>query len=390
MDVVGRVAALQGDTTLGHSHLWLFIHGTLLLGTGCTGGFDFGAGPGGTDPELTAVVEDLQARLDAVESQLSAAPSPSYSDDDAVAAVESDARFPRATSHAFTLRAASAGWTATVRERGVWLNGSRVQETGPGYGLVVVDRITGAVVANQEFDVAGDASQADALADELHGYTMDHIVVVSTFDEPSVNRLGGGLPEALERCGASGGFRSDLRYRGAYVLIGICDQGRGSGHEIIAGEFDEDPSAFADTTLLVVDGGLGVQRRPERARTQLHSVTSEVENCSFFDQSFTEICGLTLTFDVEQPSVLILSTLGSVYTRTAGASTRFVLDGQEACDGNWSCNVFNNAERWVPLGMMTQTTVAPGTHTVTVEGEAYGSSQANLLRSGLQVTVIPQ
>lgn len=131
------------------------------------------------------------------------------------------------------------------------------------YGLVVIDRATGAVDFAQTYDVYGNALEATAMATKLGTVDATKIVVVSTTDEPQGNRTANGLATQMLRCGASRNFVDGFvladgtrafRYRSAYAMVGICGSGPNSGSEWYSGEIDADTTAKFDAAVLIMDG----------------------------------------------------------------------------------------------------------------------------------------
>jgi hypothetical protein len=137
--------------------------------------------------------------------------------------------------------------------------GEQISSAQRGYTVDVIDRATRAVLSTTSFDLYGDPAQAALMAAHLGQIGSTRIVVVRTWDEPLANRLGGGLPDAMYRCGASRAvFGSpNFKYRSAYVLVAIGGCGEGNGFEAYNGTVDSDPSAWVDVGFMVtVDGQL--------------------------------------------------------------------------------------------------------------------------------------
>lgn len=140
-------------------------------------------------------------------------------------------------------------------------DGTLISGSARSYNLVVLNGSTGAVVSTQFYDVFGNGEiaagrNAATLAADLNALGPDRVVVVYTFDEPSTNRLTGGLPDALYRCGASPAvFGGDaFRFRSAYILVGIPGIGPGQGVEKYVGAVDDAPNAWIDYQLQLVNG----------------------------------------------------------------------------------------------------------------------------------------
>lgn len=168
------------------------------------------------------------------------------------------ARVPVADSYRSLVRVQSKGNASTLGNASVYINQQLVQLTGRSYGLVVVDRATGSVVSARTYDVYDNALANDELAAELALFSADHIIIINTFDEPNANRLGDGLAEQIYRCGGTpevfGG--AGFADRAAYVLVGICDMGPGTGIELYSGDVASDTTAFLDYSFELVDGQL--------------------------------------------------------------------------------------------------------------------------------------
>lgn len=153
------------------------------------------------------------------------------------------------------LKVESKGLSSTIGDRGIWIDGQLVLYTGRSYGLVVIKRSTGEVVFTGTYDVYGNPAKAQELADKLATYDRNYIVVINTYDEPKDNRKNQALINQIKRCGGSSLFESDnIKFRGAYLLIGIPDSGEGKGIEEYAGNIDSDPSAYVYKTTFIVDG----------------------------------------------------------------------------------------------------------------------------------------
>jgi hypothetical protein len=101
---------------------------------------------------------------------------------------------------------------------------------------------------------------ASALAEDLNAQDSSRLVVVTTFDEPTLNRLTGGLDTAMYRCGASPAVFGSPNWfnRAAYVLIGIGGCGTGNGYESYAGEVVNDVNAWVLVSFSMQNGLLNV------------------------------------------------------------------------------------------------------------------------------------
>jgi len=138
-------------------------------------------------------------------------------------------------------RAVSRGGDDTTAPVPVGLydeTGASIYGWGRSYMLVRIRRSDGVVTFGQYYDVYGAGvvaagRGAAALAADLNATTTDSVVVVYTYDEPNLNRLTGGLPEAMYRCGASRTIFGSPSFdtRSAYVLVAIGNSGEGNGFE---------------------------------------------------------------------------------------------------------------------------------------------------------------
>lgn len=139
---------------------------------------------------------------------------------------------------------------------------------GSGYNVWKINRATGvpSFVGSGMPLSSGDGSAVAAL---LNSIGADYVAAVFTWDEPQGNRLTGGLPEAMYRCGASRAvFGSpQFQYRGAYVLVGIGGCGEGNGFEAYQGSVASDTNAWCDVAFTVQSGNLIVSGTSATPRT---------------------------------------------------------------------------------------------------------------------------
>lgn len=152
------------------------------------------------------------------------------------------------------------------------------------YHLARVRRSDGVVTFSRQYDVYGAGAiggfDAADLAADLDATGTDSLVVVFTYDDPLQNRLTGGLPSAMYRCGASRAvFGSPLfRSRGAYILIGIAGCGEGQGYESYQGAVPADTNAWVDVGFLLRNGNLIVSGTGATPRTLAdYSYTGNLE-----------------------------------------------------------------------------------------------------------------
>ncbi|UTH76112.1 tail fiber protein [Chromobacterium sp. IIBBL 290-4] len=135
----------------------------------------------------------------------------------------------------------------------VEIDGQTIASGARSYNMVQLDAV-GNVARSAAFDVYAGTGQA--AADWLNAVPDGMTVIVYTNDEPQGNRLSGGLPQALYRCGASNQvFASDkFQYRSAYILIGRAGCGEGQGMERYRGDKAESPDAKLDVVFELVSG----------------------------------------------------------------------------------------------------------------------------------------
>ncbi|MCR5864644.1 phage tail protein [Aquincola sp. J276] len=148
-------------------------------------------------------------------------------------------------------------------ETGVKLHG-----VSRSYAMARIRRSDGAVTYTNYYDVLapndnswdnpGFGKGADVLAADLNATGSDHLVVVWSWDEPQSNRLIGGLPDAMYRCGASRAvFGSpEFGFRSAYILVGIPGCGEGNGSEAYQGNSPGQRDAWCDLSFQLLAGQL--------------------------------------------------------------------------------------------------------------------------------------
>ncbi|MGC0153075.1 LamG-like jellyroll fold domain-containing protein [Chromobacterium vaccinii] len=153
------------------------------------------------------------------------------------------------------VRVKACGYVAKNGMAGVEIDGVALGPVARSYNIVLLDA-SGNVSRSATFDVAGGGGQDKAAADWLNAVADGTTVIVYTFDEPQSNRLSGGLPQALYRCGASSAvFASDkFQYRSAYILIGRAGCGEGQGVERYRGDGPGSADAQLDVVFELVNG----------------------------------------------------------------------------------------------------------------------------------------
>lgn len=135
--------------------------------------------------------------------------------------------------------------------------GAQITDYSRGYTVLQFGAdnayLTGAI-----FDTYGSAAAAQAMADYLNNIPSGRGVVITSFDEPFTNRMEGGLPAAIYRCGGGTMFESGgpngFFGNGAYMLLGYAGAGRGGGFEAYKGDYGQDPSAWIVQAFTVVGG----------------------------------------------------------------------------------------------------------------------------------------
>jgi hypothetical protein len=164
-----------------------------------------------------------------------------------------------------TFRVVCAGGSNAVSTAplGLYKNGSLVYGVSRSYYVAIIRRSDGLIIQAVDFDVYGlgantGGRDAGTMAGLLNAYDNNYIAVVWTHDEPQNNRTSGGLEAAMYRCGASRAiFGSlDFKYRGAYVLVGICGIGEGGGVEAYGGMTGADSNAWCDFAFTLYNGNI--------------------------------------------------------------------------------------------------------------------------------------
>ena len=138
-----------------------------------------------------------------------------------------------------------------------------------GFHMHRIRRSDGYVSFSRHYDIYSQNSigytgyTTTDLALDLNMTTDDHVVVVHTYDEPSINRLTNNLDAALQRCGASveifgkpGLANSNFKYRSSYILVGLPGCGTGRGIEHYAGSSDNSQDAFCTISFRIENGYL--------------------------------------------------------------------------------------------------------------------------------------
>ncbi|MBM4318428.1 MAG: hypothetical protein FJ125_00345 [Deltaproteobacteria bacterium] len=148
------------------------------------------------------------------------------------------------------VRATGAGFTG-ARNRDVKLDGTDHADDLRGLHLTLIRLADHTVVFDRAYDTATKPEDAAALATKLASSDTSQLVVLASYDSWEGQRSA-ELAAQLLRCGASttvlgGGPGS------AYLLVGICGMGSGSGielHQTVAAD------AMAEVMALLVDGAV--------------------------------------------------------------------------------------------------------------------------------------
>lgn len=150
--------------------------------------------------------------------------------------------------------------------RGLYDGVGQLIAAGSRSYMVVTFTAGSGVAAIRYFDVYGEgateynpggpsANNAAAMAAYLNNLPKGTGVVVLSDDEPREFRLTGGLPAAMERCGAGDMFTSSsFKGWGAYILLGYAGAQRSGGQEFYKGAIDQDTEAWMRQPFSVLLG----------------------------------------------------------------------------------------------------------------------------------------
>lgn len=188
--------------------------------------------------------------------------------------------------------------------------------SGNGYNVWTINRTNGAVTSLGSFPVNISTAQAMNLATTLDGLDDSVVVVISTFGNPLPNRLTGGLPAALYRCGASASIfgKSNFREESAYILVGIPGVTEGRGFECYSGAKDNDTFAYSLMRFKLLGGNI----YPEYA-INYENITSTTDYTAVFPQ-----------------------TLVATFTPTTTTGLLVIQTDTRAIDENFQFALFNN------------------------------------------------
>ena len=164
-------------------------------------------------------------------------------------------RVQQAASYNALVRVQAHGLSTPIGASRVDINGVSVFAPGRSFGLTAIRLSDGVVTFTGTYDLHGFVDEAGLLATKLDTYGTDHLLIVSTFDEPQSNHLEQGLDDAMYRCGASiEVYGAPMVRRAAYIMVGICGQGEGSGLEVYSGDEENDPTAAVEYAFWLRDG----------------------------------------------------------------------------------------------------------------------------------------
>jgi len=121
---------------------------------------------------------------------------------------------------------------------------------------------------------AGDSNTGPTgMANWMNGIPVGSPVVVYSSDEPRTNRMNGGLPAAMYRCGASRSRfgATNWRSHGAYVLVGMAGAGEGnaSAEMYWDGNADGSNQSIVLASFSMVDGRIQAGSRALNSADEL-------------------------------------------------------------------------------------------------------------------------
>ena len=155
---------------------------------------------------------------------------------------------------------------------------TKLVATTDTYNLSKIFRETGKLVYNKNFNLSVDPNEAKKLAATLNATSDQYIVIITTFNDPKINRLDPLLIQAMYRCGASEEiFESTLfKIRSSYILVGIPGCGKGNGIEAYGGCNDA-----TDQNTILHNNNVGIVGTNHRERAnQYQIVTTTTPNWS--------------------------------------------------------------------------------------------------------------
>ncbi|BAM46356.1 phage tail spike protein [Amphibacillus xylanus] len=143
------------------------------------------------------------------------------------------------------------------------------------YMLSVYDRNTNTWESHETYDVYLSPENADILANDLNNLDNDKLIVLIGAHAPRHNRLEGGLPEAIYRCGGSKDVFEHADWNGShpsYILVGIPGMGEGGGKEYFA------PSSvgWLDVQFFINNGNVDFNGYTDNPITKIESLSAEL------------------------------------------------------------------------------------------------------------------
>jgi len=150
--------------------------------------------------------------------------------------------------------------------------------TGLKYVMIKLRRSDGEVDPIETYDIYADGLHADGrngrdLADALNQATDEHVVVVTTAFDSSMNQTENGLPDAIYRCGGSPKVFASQPFMRGYLLVGIPGCGAGKGFEVKYK--DEAPELAVEFGVLKSSAGFTINERVSTGRFYLRSAFAE-------------------------------------------------------------------------------------------------------------------
>lgn len=140
-----------------------------------------------------------------------------------------------------------------------------------GLRLTVLSRTDLSVTFNNDYDVYGDETARNNLADKLNSLDDSVIVVLTSCDAIATNTT---LQDAMARCGGSG---TGFGYRNPYALIGIPGIGKGNGLEVF--QSDDASAPYAEVSTKVINGiPQGINTLSNYINSQFNSLSQTLDS----------------------------------------------------------------------------------------------------------------
>ena len=136
--------------------------------------------------------------------------------------------------------------------------GQAIFNMGRSYTVLVFNPGSNDLANYATFDVYGDpTNQNPAMVNFISNQDNNATLIVVSNDEPQSNRFSYGLGDAMANIGAGERFfdtNGGFKFRSAYCLVGRKGLGKGGGQEWYAGIDDNDPLAYLDLRIPLVNG----------------------------------------------------------------------------------------------------------------------------------------